>query len=92
MTLEEQVKELQIDMLLLKKFVGTTFNSLVLPKDKPYNYNDHRRDSYTVTPETLAKVYKQSTGFAAVIGELCDNHLDKSGALLGVVRSMAMEK
>jgi len=37
----------------------------------------------------LAEIYKNNTHDACIVAEICDEVLDKSGALLGEVRKIA---
>ncbi len=46
---------------------------------------------YTVTLDQLAKVYARDSHCALAIAQLCDDHIDKSGELLGYVRDRATE-
>ncbi len=49
------------------------------------------KNEYKVTLDQLAKIYNRDSHHALAIANLCDEHLDKSGALLGYVRDKARE-
>ena len=53
-----------------------------------YNYKDHVYKKHTVTAADLAIIYAD---YPLAIAKLCDEHIDRSGALLGVVRSKNLE-
>ena len=42
--------------------------------------------------EALPKMYKQSVRHAVFVAELCDEYLDRSGAMLGRIRKAALAK
>jgi len=49
---------------------------------------------YTVNDQTavrLAEIYIEKTEYACAVAKVCDNILDRSGGLLGIVRERAQE-
>ena len=46
----------------------------------------------TERKEALAKIYSRDTKTAYVVAEICDEVLDRTGALLGEIRAIARSK
>ena len=49
---------------------------------------------YTINDQTavrLAEIYIEKTEYACAVAKVCDNILDRSGGLLGIVRERAQE-
>jgi hypothetical protein len=60
--------------------------------DKLEKLADNRqRQRDGLAEEELIKIYKKGGGHAVFVAELCDNHLDRSGALLGRIRQAALD-
>lgn len=54
-----------------------------------YNYKDHVHTKHEVTAIQLAEIYADHP---LAIAKLCDEHIDRRGSLLGVVREINRAK